>query len=49
METIADKVIAFNSHLDFDDMVMPNGIYVLNPFKDTPEARRVSELFYKKF
>ena len=49
METIADKVIAFNSHLDFDDMVMPNGINVLNPFKDNPEARRVSELFYKKF
>lgn len=44
----ADKIINFNRTLVFSGK-LPKGIDIMNPFRDSPEAVRVSELFYKKF
>ncbi|MGB8376002.1 MAG: uracil-DNA glycosylase family protein [Salegentibacter sp.] len=48
MKTFADKVIAFNKQLKFKG-ALPEGIKVLNPFRENPEILKVSSAFYKKF
>ncbi len=48
MKTFADKVIAFNKSLSFNDN-LPEGIHIMNPFKENPHALEVSSAFYKKF
>ena len=48
MGTFADKIIDFNTHLNYED-ALPEGFAVLNPYVDNPEAVRVMELFYRKF
>lgn len=45
---IADRIINFNKSLEFD-YDLPNGIDILNPFKNNPEILKISELFYRKF
>ena len=46
--TFATSVIAFNKSLDLN-IELPNGIRVMNPFKENPQALEVSSQFYKKF
>ena len=46
--SFAEKVIAFNAKLHLD-VKLPEGIRVMNPFKENPEAFRVSSAFYRKF
>ena len=48
METFAERVIAFNSSLELD-LPLPDGIRVMNPFKENAEALEVSSAFYRKF
>jgi hypothetical protein len=48
MKTLASKIIAFNKSLDFTG-ALPPGIRIMNPFRESPEALRVSSLFYKKY
>ena len=48
MTTFADKVIQFNKQLSFTDK-LPNGIRVMNPFKDNKEIISITEVFYNKF
>lgn len=48
MGTFADKIIDFNTHLNYED-ALPEGFAVLNPYVDNPEAVRVMEFFYRKF
>lgn len=48
METFADKVIAFNKQLEYTGD-LPEGIKVLNPFRENPEILKISSTFYKKF
>ncbi len=48
MKTFAEKVIAFNRQLRFNE-VLPNGIRIINPFKENPEAATVSAEFYRKY
>lgn len=48
METFAEKVIAFNARLDLD-LPLPEGIRVMNPFKENAEALEVSSAFYRKY
>ena len=48
MGTFADRIIDFNTHLNYED-ALPEGFAVLNPYVDNPEAVRVMELFYRKF
>lgn len=47
-KTIADKIIDLNKHLEFKDP-LPEGIGVMNPFLENPDALRISSLFYKRF
>jgi len=47
MKTFAYKIIEFNKHLDFGG-VLPDGIRVMNPFRDD-YILQVSSLFYRKY
>ena len=46
--TFAESVIAFNEQLKYTGK-LPDGIRVMNPFKENKEALRVSSEFYRKF
>jgi len=46
--TFADKVIAFNKSLRLN-VILPDNIRVMNPFKENPQALSVSSAFYKKY
>ncbi|MEZ5000554.1 MAG: DUF4918 family protein [Bacteroidales bacterium] len=46
--TFADKVIEFNRQLGFKG-TLPDGIRIMNPFADSPEALKISETFYRKY
>lgn len=48
MITFADKVIAFNKSLRFNAQ-LPEGVSVMNPFRENKESLRVSSVFYKKY
>jgi hypothetical protein len=48
METFADRIIHFNSHIEFKGS-LPPGIRIMNPFKESSEALVVSSAFYRKF
>ncbi len=48
MATFAEKVIEFNSRLDFSGL-LPNGIKTMNPFKENKEILTISKKFYEKF
>ena len=47
-EKFADRVIRFNKELSFEGS-LPDGIRVMNPFRENPQALSVSRTFYKKF
>lgn len=46
--TFADKVIHFNQNLHFEG-TLPEGIGIMNPFRDNHGALEVSSRFYKKY
>lgn len=46
--TFANRVIAFNKSLDLH-IELPDGIRVMNPFRENPLALEASSRFYKKF
>jgi len=46
--TLADKIIDFNNSLKFKGK-LPEGIHIMNPFEENPEAMDVSSKFYKKY
>ncbi len=46
--TFADKVIQFSKQLDFQGS-LPDGIKIMNPFKENPQVNTLMEQFYKKF
>jgi hypothetical protein len=46
--TFADKVIEFNKQVHFKEK-LPDGINIMNPFKENPQVNFISEQFYKKF
>ena len=48
MTSFASKVIQFNKELSFEGM-LPNGIRVMNPFKENNEIISITEIFYNKF
>src|SRR5271170_1920364 len=48
MTTFSSKVIQFNKQLSFTEE-LPNGIRVMNPFKDNKEIISITEIFYNKF
>ncbi|MBL7827803.1 MAG: DUF4918 family protein [Saprospiraceae bacterium] len=48
MSTFADRVIQFNRQLEFHGQ-LPDGIGILNPFRDNPNVLEISAAFYKKY
>lgn len=48
MRTFAEKVIEFNSALDFKGN-LPDGVSIMNPFKENPEILPIATQFYTKF
>lgn len=46
--TFADHVINFNKTLRFNKK-LPDGIRIMNPFRENPNASSASEKFYRKF
>ena len=48
MKTFAQKVIEFNRHIHFEGS-LPDGVAILNPFRDDPHALELSTAFYKKY
>lgn len=46
--TFAEKIIDFNSNLDYRG-ALPDGIRIMNPFRDNPEVLTVIKKFYSKF
>jgi hypothetical protein len=47
-ETFADRVIAFNRGLHYEG-ALPEGIHVMNPFRERESAVACSEAFYRKY
>jgi len=48
METLADKIIDFNASLDFRGS-LPEGIRIMNPFRENEAVMDVSTAFYRKY
>jgi hypothetical protein len=48
MQTMADKIIAFNTALEFTHS-LPKGIAVMNPFRENKGAVEASSAFYRKY
>ncbi len=46
--TFAEKVIRFNKQLDFTG-ALPDGIRIMNPYKETAQAVTIMEQFYTKY
>jgi uracil-DNA glycosylase len=48
MLTWADRINSFNQSLDFSGK-LPDGIEIMNPFRNNPEANIASGFFYRKY
>lgn len=46
--TFGEKIIQFNNSLNFKG-TLPEGIRIMNPFKESPEANAIAEQFYHKY
>ena len=46
--TLADRIIEFNRTVSFNHK-LPNGINIMNPFKENPVALEISSMFYTKY
>lgn len=48
MKTLANRIITLNQSLQFEGK-LPAGIRIMNPFRESREALKVSSQFYKKY
>jgi hypothetical protein len=48
MSVWSDKIIAYNQQLAFNGK-LPKGISIMNPYAESAEAWKASEVFYKRF
>lgn len=48
MKTFADHIIEFNQSLDFTGQ-LPDGIRIMNPFREDAQVLPLSSAFYKKY
>lgn len=48
MNTLADRIIQFNKTIAFTGS-LPDGIKIMNPYKESEEALHCSSLFFKKY
>ncbi|MBK0402300.1 DUF4918 family protein [Adhaeribacter sp. BT258] len=47
-KTFADKIIEFNKELHFSG-ILPVGVKIMNPFRESPEALAISSEFYRRY
>ena len=49
--TFAEKILTFNKNLSLDEVILPDGIYAMNPFCGEHKDRieQITTQFYKKF
>src|SRR5688572_21254021 len=47
--TFAEKVIRFNKSLHYTGHPLPEGIRIMNPFRESEDTMRIVEEFYKKY
>jgi hypothetical protein len=47
--TFADKAIRFNKELTYTGEPLPEGIRIMNPFRKSAGALKITELFYRKY
>lgn len=47
--TFADRVITFNEQLTYTGDPLPEGIRIMNPFKEHPQTMRIVDAFYHKY
>ncbi len=45
---LAEKILQYNSNLEFIGK-LPEGISMMNPFKENDEIKVICESFYRKF
>ncbi len=48
MKTFAEKVISFNRQVNFSGK-LPEGIRIMNPFKESKDIHKLSSFFYNKY
>lgn len=48
MSTFAERIISFNEHIEFSGS-LPQGIRIMNPFKESQTALTCSSEFYRKY
>ncbi len=48
MTTFAQRIISYNKSLSLE-IDLPDGIRIMNPFKENPSALAVSSTFYQKY
>jgi hypothetical protein len=48
MNTFFDRIVGFNKQLDFQG-ILPDGISIMNPFRDDVKIMTISSGFYKKY
>ncbi len=48
LETFAEKIIRFNENLEFHG-ALPDGISIMNPFRENPDILPISSAFYRKY
>ncbi|MFB9842015.1 SMUG2 DNA glycosylase family protein [Mucilaginibacter ginsenosidivorans] len=47
--TFAEKVIRFNENLHYTGPTLPEGIRIMNPFREFEQTKIISEAFYRKY
>jgi len=47
--TFGEKVINFIKHLEYDGAVLPDGIRIMNPFKEYQQTLKIADEFYHKY
>ncbi|HWZ04651.1 MAG TPA: SMUG2 DNA glycosylase family protein [Mucilaginibacter sp.] len=47
--TFADKVILFNKNLAYTGPALPEGIRIMNPFKEFAQTMAIADAFYHKY
>jgi hypothetical protein len=47
--TFADKVVSFNKQLEYTGAALPQGIRIMNPFREYGQTISISETFYYKY
>jgi hypothetical protein len=47
--TFGDKVIKFNKELEYKGAVLPDGIRIMNPFKEYEQTMVIADSFYHKY